>query len=32
MKLGLVCMLSTTKFKKGYSGINQCRARKMTLN
>lgn len=28
MKLGLVCMLSTTKFKKGFSGINQCRARK----
>lgn len=27
MKLGLCCMLSDTKFKKGYSGITACRNR-----
>ncbi|MGL6185655.1 MAG: UV DNA damage repair endonuclease UvsE [Clostridium chrysemydis] len=27
MKLGLCCMLSNTRFKKGYSGINACRKR-----
>lgn len=27
MKLGLCCMLSNSKFKKGYSGITQCRNR-----
>lgn len=27
MKLGLCCMLSDSKFKKGYAGITQCRNR-----
>lgn len=27
MKLGLCCMMSDSKFKKGYSGITQCRNR-----